>query len=134
MTLNLDDLEATARAVCVPEAWAIWHDLDHQGFKTVGDAESYAEMREAGEVDECDPIAHVYTDDLAEHIATFDPPTVLALIAKLREAEAVIAEVRGVLHAASIPPGVSEALFNKALIVRADMALAGVFDEIVGTP
>lgn len=90
MTLDLDALEATARAVCVPEAWTIWHDLDHQGFKTVGDAESYAEMKKTGEADECDPIAHVYTDDLAEHIATFDPPTVLTLIAKLREAEAVI--------------------------------------------
>ena len=90
MTLDLDALEAVARAVCVPEAWAIWHDLDHQGFKTVGDAESYAEMKKTGEADECDPIAHVYTDDLAEHIAAFDPPTVLALIAKLREAEAVI--------------------------------------------
>jgi len=93
MTLDLDALEAVARAVCVPEAWTIWHDLDHQGFKTVGDAESYAEMKKTGEADECDPIAHVYTDDLAEHIATFDPPTVLALIAKLREAEAVIANV-----------------------------------------
>lgn len=92
MTLDLDALEAVARAVCVPEAWAIWHDLDHQGFKTVGDAESYAEMKKTGEADECDPIAHVYTDDLAAHIAAFDPPTVLALIAKLREAEAVIAE------------------------------------------
>ena len=134
MTINLDDLEATARAVCVPEAWTIWHDLDHQGFKTVGDAESYAEMKKTGEADECDPIAHVYTDDLAEHIATFDPPTVLALIAKLREAEAVIAEAREALRAASIPPGVTEAMFYQALIVRADMALAGVFDEIVGTP
>ena len=28
----------------------------------------------------------------AAHIAAFDPPTVLALIAKLREAEAVISE------------------------------------------
>lgn len=52
----------------------------------------YAEMKKTGEADECDPIAHVYTDDLAAHIAAFDPPTVLALIAKLREAEAVIAE------------------------------------------
>ena len=88
--LDLDALEATARAVCVPEAWTIWHDLDHQGFKTVGDAESYAEMKKTGEADECDPIAHVYTDDLAEHIATFDPPTVLALIERLERAEAAL--------------------------------------------
>lgn len=88
MTLDLDALEAVARAVCVPEAWTIWHDLDHQGFKTVGDAESYAEMKKTGEADECDPIAHVYTDDLAEHIAAFDPPTVLALIERIERAEA----------------------------------------------
>ena len=98
MTLDLNALEAVARAVCVPEAWAIWHDLDHQGFKTVGDAESYAEMKKTGEADECDPIAHVYTDDLAEHIAAFDPPTVLALITKLREADAVIEKVREIVE------------------------------------
>ena len=98
MTLDLDALEAVARALCVPEAWTIWHDLDHQGFKTVGDAESYAEMKKTGEADECDPIAHVYTDDLAEHIAAFDPPTVRALIARLREAETRLREAEAVIE------------------------------------
>ena len=96
--LDLDALEATARAVCVPEAWTIWHDLDHQGFKTVGDAESYAEMKKTGEADECDPIAHVYTDDLAEHIATFDPPTVLALIDEVERLRGQVNSVRGILE------------------------------------
>ena len=53
--LDLDALEATARAVNTPGPW---------------------EAR-------CDG----YKED-AEHIAAFDPPTVLALIARLREAEA----------------------------------------------
>ena len=60
----------------------------------------------------------------AAHIAAFDPPTVLALIAKLREAEAVISEAREELRAASIPPGMTEAMFNRVLMVLADMTLA----------
>lgn len=86
--LDLAGLRRIAESVCVPEPWAIWHDLDHQGFKTVGDAESYAEVLADGQADEADPIAHVYTDDLAEHIAAFDPPTVLALMDRIKELEA----------------------------------------------
>ncbi|WJZ27846.1 hypothetical protein MOMMJLID_CDS0038 [Arthrobacter phage 1191A] len=46
------------------------------------------------------PIADFeYTEDEdAEHIATFDPPAVLALLARLEQAEAVVARVREVLE------------------------------------
>lgn len=66
--------------------WAIWHDLDHQGFKTVGDAESYAEILRDGETEECNPTAHVYTDDDAEFIATARTamPKLLAAVQAVR--------------------------------------------------
>lgn len=49
--------------------WAIWHDLDHSGFKTVGDAESYEEVLRDGFTEDSNPTAHVYTDEDAEFIA-----------------------------------------------------------------
>ena len=131
MSNNLDDLEAVARAA-TPGPWVA------TGTRAWGDP--YLEVLPVfGVVESADSdMAHACIDPLengdAEHIATFDPPTVLALIERLKQAEARIAEAREALRAASIPPGVTEAMFYQALIVRADMALAGVFDEIVGTP
>ena len=77
MTLNLEDLEATAQA------------LTYRGGN--------------------------------EQMLALDA---IALIAKLREAEAVIAKAREELRAASIPPGMTEAMFNRVLMVLADMTLA----------
>ena len=65
--------------------WAIWHDLDHHGFTTVGDADSYSEIVDTGEADECNPTAHVYVKSDA------------ALIVHLHNnAEAYIAAVEAV--------------------------------------
>lgn len=71
MTLNLDDLEAVARAA-TPGPW-------HQGAHYIGaGGEPYDPEAVVGQ-------ASILCD--AEHIAAFDPPTVRALITRLREAE-----------------------------------------------
>lgn len=77
---DLDALEAVARAA-TPGEWEpyqVHHTRSEAGYCAVevGDTEVRIARFEGGWFD-------------AEHIATFDPPTVLALIAKLREAEAV---------------------------------------------
>lgn len=87
--LNLDALEATARAA-TPGPWR-WDEnygdpgdtglaLTNDARKEIVGAYNYhcCAFRDEPNVGEGD----------AEHIATFDPPTVLALIARLREAEA----------------------------------------------
>lgn len=88
MTLNLDDLEATAKAA-TPGPWRWDEDFGENGdtgLALTNDAR--AEVVGAYNWHCCsfrdDPTVE---DNDAEHIAAFDPPTVLALIAKLREAE-----------------------------------------------
>jgi len=83
MSVDVVGLRALAEAVAVEGPWAIWHDLDHQGFKTVGDAESYRQMLAHGEAEDCNPVAHVYTDPDAEFIAAANPSVVLALLAEI---------------------------------------------------
>ena len=71
MTLDLDALEAVARAA-TPGPW-------HQGAHYIGaGGEPYDPEAVVGQ-------ASILCD--AAHIAAFDPPTVLALITRLREAE-----------------------------------------------
>ncbi len=62
-------------------------------------------------------LGHDFAADLgaqdAEHIAAFDPPTSLALIARLREAEAVIEDalpMLGLFRAWNVTPGQIENL------------------------
>ena len=84
MSIKLDDLEATAKAA-TPGPWSINWETD----------EYHAGMPDKWALSINGPEASDFADLAAadaEHMATFDPPTVLALIAKLREAEAVIAE------------------------------------------
>lgn len=81
MTLNLDDLEAIARAATPGP----WQHLPYGGQNQNGDY-SGGEIYEANG----EHLISDVSDEAGSHIATFDPPTVLALIAKLREAEAVI--------------------------------------------
>jgi hypothetical protein len=78
MTLNLDDLGAVARAA-TPGPW---------------EAEPYLYMADDDRVRVTSPsdgplfnLAEGVEPVNASHIATFDPPTVLALIARLRDAE-----------------------------------------------
>lgn len=90
MTLNLDDLEATAKAA-TPGPWSINWETD----------EYHAGMPDKWALSINGPEASDFADLAAadaEHMATFDPPTVLALIAKLREAEAVTEKVRALVE------------------------------------
>lgn len=60
-----------------PGPWAIWRDLDHQGFYTVGD-EAGVIPEGAVETDgECNPTAHVYVEPDAAFIAANSPAQIL---------------------------------------------------------
>jgi phage terminase large subunit-like protein len=52
----------------------------------------------SGEQDETDTIAEGVTDTDATHIATFDPPTVLALLNRLQAAEAKVTHLEAQPH------------------------------------
>ena len=81
MSLNLDDLEAIARAA-TPGPW-------HQGAHYIGaGGEPYDPEAVVGQ-------ASILCD--AEHIAAFDPPTVRALITRIREAETRLREAEAVI-------------------------------------
>lgn len=83
-----DPAEITARLnAATPGPWEIWRDLDHQGFKTVGDADSYQEILETGLTEESNPVAHVYTDDDAEFIS-HAPTDIAFLLARVAVLEA----------------------------------------------
>ena len=79
--LDLDALEAVARAA-TPGPWEYRHESPSMNGEK-------CTIRQAG-VPGIRMSAHVYGfgTGMIEHIATFDPPTGLALIARLREAEA----------------------------------------------
>jgi hypothetical protein len=77
--IDLDALEATARAA-TPAPWAYNPTILGLPSTTV-----MAESKQLGYV----AIGQFREQD-ATHVAAFDPPTVLALIARLREAEAAI--------------------------------------------
>ena len=83
---NLDDLEATAKAATPGP----WQHLPYGGQNQNGDYSGGSIFDADG-----DYLLSEVSDAAGAHIATFDPPTVVALIAKLREAEAVIERARG---------------------------------------
>lgn len=77
-----------ARAA-TPGPWAIWRDLDHQGFYTVGDEAGVIPEGQQETEDECNPTAHVYVEWDAKFIAANDPATEIRRVeAKLRVVEA----------------------------------------------
>lgn len=77
--IDLDALEATARAA-TPGPWWQGREVRHES-----DLDVYSE-RDVSDTSH-DIATHVWSTADAEHIAAFDPTTVLALIARLREAE-----------------------------------------------
>ncbi|WP_335936652.1 hypothetical protein [Streptomyces sp. PTD5-9] len=86
-----DDLRAAAASLrttagsATEGPWALWRDLDHRGFITVGDAAGVLSP-ERPHTEECNPIAHVYTEEDAAHITLMNPATGLALAEWLDEA------------------------------------------------
>jgi|GEM_PF-1300580 hypothetical protein len=97
-SLDLDALEAVAKAA-QQGPWSA--DLDrHCETRGIWDDRPGEEMIIGSYVaaDGYDSVAWQYgSDENLTHIATFDPPTVLALIAELRAARAAIREARA-LH------------------------------------
>lgn len=124
--LDLEWLRGIADAAIVDEPWTIWRDLDQQGFYTVGDAVSYAEVLEGGIAEEAYPVAHVYSEDLATHIATFDPPTVLTLIDRSEAAEEsrrlVDEMLRAVLEVMGSGPDTDPIIKARQLVARLEQA------------
>ncbi|MFF7183282.1 hypothetical protein [Streptomyces sp. NPDC008121] len=85
-----------AAATATEGAWAIWRDLDHQGYITVGDAAGVIMPPALQSSGECNPVAHVYIEEDAEHIALLHPGVGLALADWLDRAAAEYdATVRG---------------------------------------
>lgn len=76
--------------------WAIWRDLDHQGFKTVGDAGSYEEVKRDGFTEESNPTAHVYIEEDAEFIAA-SRTAVPALLTEVESGRDRIAKLEAAL-------------------------------------
>lgn len=79
--IDLDALEATARAAVAGP----WHHTPFGGQNQNGDYFGGDVFDGHGEY-----LLSEVRDEDGAHIAAFDPPTVLALVARLREAEAVI--------------------------------------------
>ena len=66
--------------------WAVWRDLDDQGFYTVGDEAGVLEPGES--TDECNPTARVYVEPDAGFIAHAreDIPKLLTELARIEQA------------------------------------------------
>lgn len=84
--LDLDRIEATARAAAEAVSAEIWH-LDTGGATGV-----YTEARPSPTSED---VASAYHREVESHIAMMDPATTLALVARVREAEARLEAVGG---------------------------------------
>lgn len=93
------------------QPWAIWHDLDHQGFKTIGD-EAGVLSEEKPFTEECNPFAHVYTDDLAELIVAA-VNALPALLDALDDSECEVERQRGDLVIERRRAEAAEAALNR---------------------
>ena len=96
MSIDLAELERLAKAANCWGRWAIWPDLKEGGFVHVGNADGVIPDGETAtrEDAEPNPIAKCYTPEIAEFIAALDPDTVLALVERVREAEARIERIK----------------------------------------
>lgn len=87
--LDLEQLEKVARLATGAAEPSDWQADVYPVVKRLAAFEGQT----TGSVDrliECDGVYGTMDGRVAAHIATFDPPTVLALIARLREAEAKV--------------------------------------------
>jgi hypothetical protein len=81
----------TLAEAATPGPWAIWRDLDHQGFYAVGDRAGV--LNEGETAEQCNTVAHIYVEEDATFIAAMHPGVALAL-AKVLEREARQEEYR----------------------------------------
>ena len=95
---QLDEIEAVARAATGAAEPSDWQADVYPVVKRLAAFKGQT----TGSVDrliECDGVYGMMDGRVATHIATFDPPTVLALIARLREAEQMVRLLRDVYQA-----------------------------------
>lgn len=93
--LDLEQLEKVARLATGAAEPSDWQADVYPVVKRLAAFEGQT----TGSVDrliECDGVYGTMDGRVATHIATFDPPTALALVARLREAEAKVERVREV--------------------------------------
>lgn len=107
--LDLEQLEKVARLATEAAEPSDWQADVYPVVKRLAAFEGQT----TGSVDrliECDGVYGTMDGRVATHIATFDPPTVLALVARLREAEAKVERVEAIHRAirAVLYPGTSE--------------------------
>lgn len=96
--LDLEQLEKVARLATGAAEPSDWQADVHPVVKRLAAFKGQT----TGSVDrliECDGVYGTMDGRVAAHIATFDPPTVLALIARLREAEQMVRLLRDVYQA-----------------------------------
>ncbi|MFJ3597928.1 hypothetical protein ACIPRU_15595 [Streptomyces sp. NPDC090126] len=89
--------------------WAIWRDLDHQGYITVGDAAGVITPPALESSGECNPVAHVYVEEDAEHIALMHPGVGLALATWLESAAERLGDAEASLAALLDPSALAVA-------------------------
>lgn len=95
-TIDLDALERTAQAA-TPGPWDIEYDVEHYDYgpserwpsTLIGPRRNPPGVLAEKYGNRINEIAELRDED-AEHIAAFDPPTALALIARVRELEAIV--------------------------------------------
>lgn len=91
MNIDLNHLETIAKEA-TQGAWRFWNPWDGTSHISIGNQVAWESKRAAAEYGDDESIPH-WAD--ATHIATFDPPTVLALIARIRELETENERLKG---------------------------------------
>ena len=96
MTVNLDTLREVAEAA-TPGPWESRQSDDMPGKYVVGRRYKFGDVSK-GPMTLMQPIFWDQgSADNADHIATFDPPTILALLSRLEQAEQAVERVREVV-------------------------------------
>lgn len=78
--------------------WAIWDDLNGHGFITVGDAQGVL-TDERPFAEECNTVAHVFTQEDATHAALWHPGVALAVAGWLESWDGVDLDPSGPMPA-----------------------------------
>lgn len=126
--VQLDEIEKRANAAAEWGGWAIWEDLRDGGFVHVGNLDGVIpDGQIATEEDaESNPIAQCFTREIAEHIASMDPDSTLALLAEVRrlrtwksEAMQVLSEWEQTWEEAGSPGKLGQ---SKAVALREEIA------------
>jgi hypothetical protein len=116
---DLTELRRIAEAA-TPGPWFQGRDGRHYE----SDLDVYSE-REPSDTSH-DIATHIWSVADAAHIATFDPPTVLALLDRLERAEKAIADALALFRpGASVPLGASIARHTDRLMAEGHRILAG---------